>query len=985
MHSFFNNRQKKSRSTQNFQSLRLLKKYLFLFCATTAAPFAAAALECKVTVSNQWSDGYVVDVDVTNRGTSGANNWAVNLNFTEPSDIANAWNTTLTTTPLRVVARPVAWNTTIAPGQTVAFGFQGSHDGSFVPPSCSLDGGPASTSSLAMSRASSSSLASQPSISSRAKSSSSAANVPVLSGCKPPVDAKPWSDPASWPGSKVPAAGTKVTIPAGQKIQIDQDIDVASLLIDGELYCANRNLNLQAGWIMVHGALQCGCEDQPFAHTLTLTLTDNRTEVSIMDMGTKMLGAMGGGRIELHGAKRNFLWTRLSASATPGASQLYLRDRVDWRVGERIVIASTDFNMNQAEERQIIATDGNRITLDKPLAYLHYGEKHSYTNNRGHSWELDQAAEVALLDRNIVIQGDSQSSTTKFGGHIMSMRGASMKISHARLFRMGQENRLGRYPIHWHMAGNVSGQYARGLSVEKSFNRCITIHGSDYAEVSNNLCYDHMGHGIFLEDGVEQFNVIRNNLGLLTRRPTADKALLISDRSNRGNEPLGPSTYWISNPNNTIEGNISAGSDGSGFWIAPDRNATGESSNVKMVPLNLPLGRFDNNWVHSAAGMAMVLGGTPSHRLDSTGNRVKDASGNFVIDTLEYSPSTPALLTNSGYYKTRARGIWHHGNNSVLDNFVIADNVRGAFFSFVATLKNSIIIGESPNKGTPVSAKEIQLGRSLADPLNGAIAGYILYDGPVTFDNVHFAGLGRNASNVHLFGNNGASLHRVDNRFSRISWDSDTLRVYPENYQPNPTNGQRHAAIIDMDGSVSRRPGSYLLFNEAMNTNASCQRPSERWSSTSFTSCLYQFGVIRFRVDMGTGVGKVDLPPVNIFRQHPLEPVASIIGMTDIVKHWYQLGVIANDSYIYKWVFHEFPKQAWIKLIGLTEADTVILEIPAVPTTHQLFMGSNPLPKAASLSDLRSGAANRQFVGSGNRVYVKINGRSTTEVILKAL
>ena len=36
-------------------------------------------------------------------------------------------------------------------------------------------------------------------------------------------------------------------------------------------------------------------------------------------------------------------------------------------------------------------------------------------------------------------------------------------------------------------------------------------------QVSGNVCYDHLGHGYFLEDSVEQNNVINRNLGLGTR------------------------------------------------------------------------------------------------------------------------------------------------------------------------------------------------------------------------------------------------------------------------------------------------------------------------------------------------------------------------------------------------------------------------------------------------------------------------------------
>ena len=44
-------------------------------------------------------------------------------------------------------------------------------------------------------------------------------------------------------------------------------------------------------------------------------------------------------------------------------------------------------------------------------------------------------------------------------------------------------------------------------------------------QVSGNVCYDHLGHGFFLEDSVEQNNTIDRNLGLGTRHGM----LLMSD------------------------------------------------------------------------------------------------------------------------------------------------------------------------------------------------------------------------------------------------------------------------------------------------------------------------------------------------------------------------------------------------------------------------------------------------------------------------
>ena len=88
---------------------------------------------------------------------------------------------------------------------------------------------------------------------------------------------------------------------------------------------------------------------------------------------------------------------------------------------------------------------------------------------------------------------------------------------------MGQKNLLARYPMHWHMMGPVDGQYFARSSGSKSFNRCVTVHGTDNARVEDNVCYDHP-HGYFLEDGAETGNLIAGNLGLGTRTPRVAKA-----------------------------------------------------------------------------------------------------------------------------------------------------------------------------------------------------------------------------------------------------------------------------------------------------------------------------------------------------------------------------------------------------------------------------------------------------------------------------
>ena len=78
--------------------------------------------------------------------------------------------------------------------------------------------------------------------------------------------------------------------------------------------------------------------------------------------------------------------------------------------------------------------------------------------------------------------------------------------------------------------------------------------------MSGNICYNHLGHGYFLEDGIEHGNTIEGNLGILARTPVSGEQVLASD--------MRPATFWITNPANTYNGNVAAGSMGVGFWIA---------------------------------------------------------------------------------------------------------------------------------------------------------------------------------------------------------------------------------------------------------------------------------------------------------------------------------------------------------------------------------------------------------------------------------
>src|SRR4051812_47947612 len=64
-----------------------------------------------------------------------------------------------------------------------------------------------------------------------------------------------WSDPASWPGGKVPRAGDEVTIGRDKNILLDvAPPALRSLTINGKLSFSNdRDLELKSEWILLGG------------------------------------------------------------------------------------------------------------------------------------------------------------------------------------------------------------------------------------------------------------------------------------------------------------------------------------------------------------------------------------------------------------------------------------------------------------------------------------------------------------------------------------------------------------------------------------------------------------------------------------------------------------------------------------------------------------------------------------------------------------
>lgn len=295
------------------------------------------------------------------------------------------------------------------------------------------------------------------------------------------------------------------------------------------------------------------------------------------------------------------------------------------------------------------------------------------------------------------------------------------RLSYTEFTNVGQAFKQGRYPIHFHLIGEVPMSYALGNSVHKSFNRAFTIHGTKYLRLIDNVAFDTKGHTIFIEDGIERRNLVQGNLIMMTKRSWS---LLNTDQT--------PAGIWITNPDNDFIGNHAAGSDRYGFWYDLQEHSIGPSADTNVCPENEQVGVFKDNHAHSTGRYGlrifhnMVPRKYPCRPIVYDGTNITDPHHN-----------NPMITAN--FYNLTA---WKNGRNGAIAkivgdvrfiNFKTADNQLGGIEMSVtsahptgderAGVYDALVIGRTGNvekKLLESSPKGIIGARSENFTINGA-------------------------------------------------------------------------------------------------------------------------------------------------------------------------------------------------------------------------------------------------------------------------
>ena len=517
-----------------------------------------------------------------------------------------------------------------------------------------------------------------------------------------------WSDAETWNEARVPKAGDRVLVSRGTRVVYDSESkDVVRLIqVVGTLqFARDRNTELNVGILKVQDS--DSCTETGFACDFAKSNADGRSPETMpaLEVGTLAdplprqftarirLHQVEGvdpkdgpalvccsSRMDLHGAPMSRTWVKLGADAEAGARTVTLSEPAEgWSAGDEVIVTPSKVHQRRGsdpkeyqnqmgtEERRIVRIDGTTIELDKPLAEEHSGAG-------------EFRCEIANLSRNVIVESADPAGVR---GHTMYHAGSRGGISYARFAHLGKEGVLGRYAIHFHLVGDtMRGSQVLGVAIVDSANRWVTIHGTNYLIVRDCVGYRSAGHGFFMEDGTEIYNLLDRNLAVQANRtkPLPKQALPFDQNDGAG--------FWWANGRNTFVRNVSCENDAYGYRYDMQHSKYFNST----LPITMPDGttkpvdvrtianwRFDDNESHcdQGAGMIMTCNGG-AQQPDTT---IRDQKLLEEIKALDWTaPDTrhPHIIRNLKIWETHY-AFRPHSPSTLIDGLRISHTTYGVY------------------------------------------------------------------------------------------------------------------------------------------------------------------------------------------------------------------------------------------------------------------------------------------------------------------
>ena len=290
------------------------------------------------------------------------------------------------------------------------------------------------------------------------------------------------------------------------------------------------------------------------------------------------------GQLRMHGRDPGLTWTRLSTTATGMSMQVPAS--TGWSPGDRVVLTPTDYEHNHADEVGLqfgpVSFMGAQELwgLDAALVHEHYANRDDEVPVFGEVGKLTRNVKVFSPSPDFVDDAKRDCTDGGYSGAHLEFNGAEIRIERPsggnanaelafiEMFNAGKFDRLGHYPIHFHMLGDGTGGRVRGVSVYRSANRGIVIHGSTDIEVTDSVVHDVVGHGFYLEEAPAMptmRNRLERNLAVQVHGCPPEE-----NESELGDIQLADdarsSGFFFTDPRNALVDNHAGGAFAAGFW-----------------------------------------------------------------------------------------------------------------------------------------------------------------------------------------------------------------------------------------------------------------------------------------------------------------------------------------------------------------------------------------------------------------------------------
>lgn len=378
-----------------------------------------------------------------------------------------------------------------------------------------------------------------------------------------------WSDPNTWLAGEVPAADAVVWVPAWYTLTVDGEVEAKHVRVDGTLdFAAGSHLTVDT---LVGSATSHLDIDLPDADaTARITFAGDAIDTN-WDKFAISRGMVWHGSSDIVGAEKT-TWAWME-SANKGATQITVADATGWLAGDRLVIGGAEVTVvnyrptltSADDDVHILAIDGTRVTLDRPLAFTHAAVE-------------TQNPVVVNMTRNIVFE--SASADLDKRGHVMFMHNPDQHVAYAEFNGLGRtdkmrvqtipdgrggglDNPLGRYALHFHRTGTESqAAEATGVSISGSPGWGLVNHDSN-VNVDRSVSYDVLGAHFVTELGNE-YGSFTNNVAI---RADGSGGLIDNTNERRAAGDFGHTGegFWLEGGNVTVEGNVAIGMRSSGF------------------------------------------------------------------------------------------------------------------------------------------------------------------------------------------------------------------------------------------------------------------------------------------------------------------------------------------------------------------------------------------------------------------------------------